>query len=87
MVGEIEAIRVVGNTVELEHTDFLEILAEIPGGVIATAKVGSFRVRYQYQVSHGGFVFYTESERSLSIPSGFNVIKASKIYSPMTVLR
>ncbi|MFT6255272.1 MAG: hypothetical protein ACJATV_001532 [Granulosicoccus sp.] len=82
----IQAKRVVGSTMVVDDSTFLEVLDDKKSGLIVTAKRGFFSVKYQYQISYQEFTFLLETCQPIVIPEGFTVVLAEKIHNPALVI-
>jgi len=81
-VAIAQAIKASGVIVQVEHSDFLGILARQEGLLVVHATGGFFNTNYQYMTSYKGLAFFTKTVVPLNLPAGIELIEAKKIWIP-----
>ena len=77
-----QAIKASGVIVSVEPNEFERILARHDAPLVVAAQGGFFRTKYQYLTSYKGLAFFTKSLTPLTLPSGSEVVVASRIWIP-----
>lgn len=79
----IDAIKVVGSTIQVDELTFQSIMSEKTSGYVVTSKSGVFSTMYNYQLMFKDFLFFLQVKQPIKIPDKLEVIVADKIYTPM----
>lgn len=77
-----QATKASGIFVQVEPRDFQELLYRSERPMLVVTQVGTFRRKFQYLLSHRGFVFSTKTETQLHLPAGAEVVYAAKVWIP-----
>jgi hypothetical protein len=76
------AIKASGVLVTLSPEEFSKILNRAADPLVVTAQGGLFSTNYSYLMSYKGLAFFTKSKSPLPLPSGCEVVTASRISIP-----
>lgn len=77
-----KATKASGVLVKVDPEEFSRLLSRMKDPLIVTAEGWFFGRNYQYLVSYKGLAFFTKSESELALPSGAEVVTASRIWIP-----
>lgn len=77
-----QAIKASGVLVRVAPDEFAKILSRAKEPLIVVAEGGLFRTNYQYLAGYKGLAFFTKSDAPLNLPSGAELVKASRIWIP-----
>jgi hypothetical protein len=77
-----QAIKASGAIVNMESSEFLNLLARVKEPLVVAATGGLIWTSYNYLFSYKGLCFYTKSSEPLDLPSNCEVIEAKGIWIP-----
>jgi hypothetical protein len=77
-----QAIKASGAIVNMDPSEFLNLLARAKDPLVVTAVGGLLWTKYSYLFSYKGLFFYTKSSESLDLPSACEVVTARSIWIP-----
>lgn len=76
------AVKASGAIVQLNHEEFLKILARSKEPLVIMAEGGFFKTKYAYLTSYKGLDFYTQCDEMLPLPAATELVTADKIWIP-----
>lgn len=77
-----QAIKASGAIVRVEPEEFLKILGRSAEPLVISAPGGFLSGGQDYLTSYKGLAFFTNSQKSLDLPEGAEVVAAQKIWIP-----
>ncbi|CAN5431227.1 hypothetical protein BH10PLA2_BH10PLA2_21460 [soil metagenome] len=77
-----QAIKASGVIVNLEPSEFLNMLARVKDPLVVASTGGLIWTNYSYLFSYKGLCFYTKTSESIDLPSNCEVIVAKSIWIP-----
>lgn len=76
------AVKASGAIVRVEPREFQNILERHQEPLVILAQGGLFSTVYKYLTSYKGLIFYTQSSRSLDLPSRAEIVRSDRIWIP-----